>query len=290
MTPLPRPAPTVGKGEKQDISLGHSPDPDDAFMFFAIAKNKIPREGLRFDHFLADIETLNQLAQKGKLDVTAISLHAYAYVANKYALLPCGISMGEGYGPIVVAKNPYTLEDLKKVEIAVPGEKTSAFLALRLCLGEFSHRVVPFDRIMREVTSGKAAAGLIIHEGQLTYRREGLHGVVDLGKWWLDQTGLPLPLGVNVVKRSLGQDVMRRVSRVVKASIAFAMIHRRDALDYAINFGRGLDYDLNDAFVGMYVNKFTQDLGDRGRKAMKVFLQEGALKGLVPPVDDWTFV
>ncbi len=275
---------------RMKLTLGHSPDPDDAFMFYALAKHKIPTAGFRFAHFLADIETLNELAQKGKLDITAISLHAYAYLTETYALLSSGASMGEGYGPIVVAKNNFTVEELRRMQIAVPGEKTTAFLALKMHLGDFRYRVVPFDKILREVTSGKVAAGLLIHEGQLTYAKEGLVKLVDLGEWWLKKTGLPLPLGVNVVKKSLGKANLVKISKVLRESIAFGLKHRRDALEHAKNFGRGIDDALTDKFVAMYVNKYTEDFGPRGRKAVELFLQEAAAKGLIPPVGPLEFV
>ncbi len=275
---------------KKKLTLGHSPDPDDAFMFFALAKNKIPTQGFRFEHFLADIETLNQLAEKGALDISAVSLHAYAYLTEKYALLSSGASMGEGYGPMVVSKKPMTPDALKTVKIAVPGVKTTAFLALRLYMGDFAYEVIPFDQILKAVKSGKFQAGLIIHEGQITYARDGFHKVVDLGEWWLKETGLPLPLGVNVVKKSLGAANVRKISAVLQASIAYGLKHRRDAVDHAQNFGRGLDRDLTDKFVGMYVNRYTEDFGERGRKAVEVFLQRCAEKGLVPPLKPLQFV
>ncbi len=276
---------------KKKLLLGHSPDPDDAFMFYALAKNKIPTEGFRFEHFLADIETLNQLAEKSELDITALSLHAYAFLADKYALLASGASMGEGYGPMVVSKKPLKSEDLSHVPIAVPGEKTTAFLALKLFLGkDFSYRVVAFDKILREVTSGRVAAGLIIHEGQLTYKKEGLHKVVDLGEWWLKKTNLPLPLGINAVKRSLGKSAIAKISRVLKASIAYGLKHRRDALEYAQNFGRGIDHELTDKFVAMYVNKYTEDFGARGRQAVEKFLEVCVEQKLIPHMEKLEFV
>ena len=273
---------------KKKLKLGHSLDPDDAFMFYALAKNKIPTEGLQFEHFLADIETLNQLAEKSELDITALSLHAYAYLTDTYALLSSGASMGEGYGPIVVAKKRYLVPG---TVIAVPGEKTTAFLALKLYLGcDFRYRVVPFDKILREVTSGRAPAGLIIHEGQLTYEREGLVKIADLGEWWQKKTGLPLPLGVNAAKRSLGKVVLEKISRVLKTSIDYALKHRRDALEYAQNFGRGISPETTDKFVSMYVNRYTQDYGKRGCQALNIFLTECSEKGLIPKVGKLEFV
>ncbi len=275
---------------RSTLTLGHSPDPDDAFMFYALAKNKIPTGGFRFEHFLADIETLNQLAEKEELDITAVSLHAYAYLTGKYDLLSSGASMGEGYGPMVVSKKPISLEELSNVEIAVPGEKTTAFLALKLCIGEFRYHVVPFDKIIREVTMGKADAGLVIHEGQLTYAKDGLSKVVDLGEWWLKKTDLPLTLGGNIIRKALGKANITKISKIIKESIAYGLKHRRDALEHAKNFGRGLDNELTDKFVGMYVNKYTEDYGPRGRKAIEVFLKEAADKGYIPPVGVLNFV
>jgi 1,4-dihydroxy-6-naphthoate synthase len=257
------------------IRLGHSPDPDDAFMFWGLASGEVDPRGFEFEHVLKDIQTLNEWAMEGRLEVTAISLHAYPHVQDNYVLLPHGASMGSGYGPIVVAREPLTDDDLRGVEIAVPGRMTTAFLTLRMRLGEFAWREVPFDRIMDEVSSGAADAGLLIHEGQLTYGAAGLHKVVDLGEWWLEETGLPLPLGANVARRDLGPDVLRELSAVLAASIRAGLDNRERALEYALQFGRGLDDELADRFVGMYVNELTEDYGEEGRRAVRELLRRG---------------
>ena len=261
------------------IRLGHSPDPDDAFMFWALAEGRIDTRGFEFEHVLRDIQTLNEWALEGRLEVTALSLHAYPFVQERYVLLPHGASMGSGYGPIVVAREPLSREELAEVEIAVPGRMTTAFLVLRLCIGDFRYREVPFDAILDEVSGGRADAGLLIHEGQLTYESEGLRKVVDLGDWWLLETGLPLPLGVNVARRDLGEDVLRALSEVLAESIEAGLEHRREAMGYAMRFGRGLDADLADRFVGMYVNELTQDYGDEGRAAVAELLRRGEAIG-----------
>jgi 1,4-dihydroxy-6-naphthoate synthase len=257
------------------IRLGHSPDPDDAFMFWGLAAGEVDARGFEFEHVLRDIQTLNEWALEGRLEVTAISLHAYPHVQDRYVLLPHGASMGSGYGPIVVAREPLTDEELREVEIAVPGRMTTAFLTLQLRLGEFRWREVPFDQIMDEVTSGQAAAGLLIHEGQLTYGAAGLERIVDLGEWWLEETGLPLPLGANVARRDLGPDVLRELSAVLAASIRAGLDNRERALEYALQFGRGLDDELADRFVGMYVNELTEDYGEEGRRAVRELLRRG---------------
>jgi 1,4-dihydroxy-6-naphthoate synthase len=271
----------------QQITVGHSPDPDDAFMFYALAHDKLDTGNLRFRHELQDIETLNRRALRGELDVTAVSIHAYAYLLDKYALLPSGCSMGDRYGPMVVARRPLTPEDLPTVRSAVPGTLTTAFLALRLLLpGGFRHEVVPFDQIIAAVAEGRFDAGLIIHEGQLTFANQGLHLVTDLGVWWQQRTGLPLPLGGNAVRRDLGPDVIRRVSRLLKESIRYALDHRDDALAYALRYARDMDRNLADRFVGMYVNDWTLDYGPRGREAVRRLLQEGHRAGVIPnPVE-----
>jgi 1,4-dihydroxy-6-naphthoate synthase len=254
------------------IRLGHSPDPDDAFMFWALAEGHVETRGLEFEHVLRDIQTLNEWALEGRLEVTAISLHAYPLVQDRYLLLPHGASMGSGYGPIVVAPEPLTLEQLRGLEIAVPGRMTTAFLVLRMVLGEFAYREVPFDRIVGEVQSGRVPAGLLIHEGQLTYEDEGLSKCVDLGEWWLLETGLPLPLGVNVARRDVGERVLRDLSEVLRESIQAGLAHRREAMRYAMRWGRGLDDALADRFVGMYVNELTCDYGEEGRQAVRELL------------------
>jgi len=257
------------------IRLGHSPDPDDAFMFWALAAGEVDPRGFEFEHVLRDIQTLNEWAFEGRLEVTAISLHSYPFVQGRYVLLPHGASMGAGYGPIVVAREPLSDDDLRRVEIAVPGRMTTAFLGLRLRLGEFAWREVPFDEIMDEVVSGRADAGLLIHEGQLTYAAAGLEKVADLGEWWLAETGLPLPLGVNVARRDLGEETLRELSAVLAASIRAGLDNRERALEYALQFGRGLDDELADRFVGMYVNELTEDYGDEGRRAVGELLRRG---------------
>ena len=264
------------------IRLGHSPDPDDAFMFWALAESRVDARGFEFEHVLRDIQTLNEWALAGRLETTAISLHTYPFVQDHYALLPHGASMGSGYGPVVVAREPLSREQLARAEIAVPGRMTTAYLVLRLFLGEFAFREVPFDRIIEEVTSGRAAVGLLIHEGQLTYEAEGLHKVVDLGEWWLLETGLPLPLGVNVARRDLGAEVLHELSEVLRESIQAGLENRDEAMRYALGFGRGLDSELADRFVGMYVNELTCDYGEEGREAVRELLRRGDELGAFP--------
>ena len=273
------------------IRVGHSPDPDDAFMFYALAHDKLPTGNLEFRHELQDIETLNQRARRRELEVTAVSLHAYPYIAADYALLPTGCSMGDKYGPMVVARRPMTIDELRAATIAVPGTLTTAFLTLNLLLGKgFKHVVVPFDQILAEVAAGRVDAGLIIHEGQLTFGTLGLHLITDLGVWWQEKTGLPLPLGGNVVRRDLGNDVIIRVSRLLRQSIQYALDHRNAALEYALKYGRDLDTGLADRFVGMYVNHWTLDYGERGRSAVRELLRQGAEAGIVPALPSVDFV
>lgn len=278
--------------EVRRVRIGHSPDPDDAFMYYAIATGKVDTGGYAVVQVLEDIESLNRRALAGELEVTAISIHAYAHLADRYALMACGASMGDGYGPIVVAKAPLAGRDLARKTIAIPGTLTSAFLALRLYLGDaFPYVVVPFDEILDFVAAGSADAGLIIHEGQLTYAAQGLVKIVDLGAWWGERTGgLPLPLGGNAVRRDLGEEAMRVLTKMYRDSIAFGLDNRAEALGYAKVFGRGLDDRLNDRFVGMYVNDLTLDYGERGRLSIQRFLDEGASAGLVPAIDPVTFV
>jgi 1,4-dihydroxy-6-naphthoate synthase len=261
------------------IRLGHSPDADDAFMFWALAENRVDTRGFEFEHVLRDIQTLNEWALDGRLEVTAISLHAYPFVQDRYALLPHGASMGSGYGPVLVARRPLSKDELRGMEIAVPGKMTTAFLVLRMYLGEFDYRVVPFDEILDEVKSGAAEAGLLIHEGQLTYEAEGLAKVVDLGEWWLLETGLPLPLGANVARRDLGPERLHDLSEVLAESISAGLANRREAMQYALRFGRGLDSELGDRFVGMYVNELTQDYGEEGREAVRELMRRGEAIG-----------
>jgi 1,4-dihydroxy-6-naphthoate synthase len=268
---------------KRVINVGHSPDPDDAFMFYALAHDKLDTGDLVFRHELQDIETLNRRALKGELEVTAISIHAYAFLLEKYALLPSGCSMGDRYGPMVVARRQMTPDDLTKARIAVPGTMTTAFLTLRLLMPEgFAYEVLPFDQILGAVEAGTFDAGLIIHEGQLTFQNQGLHLVVDLGVWWHEKTGLPLPLGGNVVRRDLGQATMRTISRLLKESICYGLDHRQDALGYALKYARDMDRGLADRFVGMYVNDWTLDYGPRGRAAVTKLLQEAYQAGVIP--------
>jgi 1,4-dihydroxy-6-naphthoate synthase len=265
------------------IHVGHSPDPDDAFMFHALANGKIDTGDLQFVHELQDIETLNRRAMRGELEVSAVSIHAYAHLLDKYALLPTGCSMGDKYGPMVVARRPMSIEELKKVKIAIPGTMTTAFLTLRLLLPSgFEYDVVPFDQIIGVVASGKYDAGLIIHEGQLTFQNQGLHLVVDLGVWWQEKTGLPLPLGGNVVRRDLGPELMHRISEYIKQSIRYSLDHRQEALQYALKYARDMDVSLADKFVGMYVNDWTLDYGVRGREAVRRLLEEAHKAGIIP--------
>ncbi len=270
------------------LRLGHSPDPDDAFMFYGLAKDRLPTGRYRFEHVLQDIQTLNQRAMRGELEITAISIHAYPYVADKYALTSCGSSMGDKYGPMVVTPRPMSLADLRGKKIAIPGELTTAFLVLQLCLGKageaFDYEVVMFDQIPHHVRDGKADAGLIIHEGQLTYQSLGLHCAVDLGRWWFDRTGMPLPLGGNCIRKDLGEPVMREVTAILKSSIRYSLDHRAEAVDYALQFGRDLDRGLADRFVGMYVNDWTLDYGIHGKEAIRRLLTDGAEAGLVPEI------
>jgi 1,4-dihydroxy-6-naphthoate synthase len=268
---------------KRTITVGHSPDPDDAFMFYALAHDKIDTGDLAFRHELQDIETLNRRALKGELEVSAVSIHAYAHLLDKYALLPSGCSMGDRYGPMVIARKPMSIGDLKSVKIAVPGTMTTAFLALRLLLPQgFEYEVIPFDHIIPALAEGKFDAGLIIHEGQLTFQNQGLHLIVDLGVWWQEKTGLPLPLGGNVVRRDLGAETIANVSRLIKESIRYSLAHRQDALTYALQYARDMDRELADRFVGMYVNDWTLDYGPRGRAAVAKLLEEAHNAGIIP--------
>jgi 1,4-dihydroxy-6-naphthoate synthase len=265
------------------INVGHSPDPDDAFMFYALAHDKLDTGDLVFRHQLQDIETLNRRALNGELEVTAISIHAYAYLLEKYALLPSGCSMGDRYGPMVVARRDMKIDELRQCKIAVPGTMTTAFLALKLLLpGGFAHEVVPFDQILNAVAAGKFDAGLIIHEGQLTFQNQGLKLIVDLGVWWGEKTGLPLPLGGNVVRRDLGTETMKQISRLLKESIRYSLDHRQDALTYALQYARDMDRGLADKFVGMYVNDWTLDYGPRGRAAVAKLLEAAHGAGIIP--------
>jgi 1,4-dihydroxy-6-naphthoate synthase len=279
-----------------EFLLGHSPDPDDAFMFYALAEHKIDTRGHRFEHILQDIETLNQRAMRGELHISAISIHAYAYLADKYALLPCGASMGDGYGPMLV-----TLEEtpagaravkewLQSKRIAIPGEKTSAYLALRLFAGKVSTVTIPFDEIFSAVKEGKSDVGLIIHEGQITYAEEGFRLVLDLGNWWKSETGLPLPLGGNVIRKDIPRETQKQVSDILKESIRYGLSHRGAGVEHSMPLARGLDRDEADRFIGMYVNDFTLDYGAVGRSAIQQFLTRAAQSGLIPQNIELEFV
>jgi len=277
------------------LTLGHSPDPDDAFMFYALAKDLIPTGGFRFQHILQDIQTLNERATRGELDITAVSIHAYAYVSDKYALLPSGASMGDGYGPMLVAKQKFTRAEILQKKIAVPGTMTSAFLALQLWLGkpakELNFVVVPFDEIFAAVKSGVAEVGLIIHEGQLTYQNEGLVVCEDLGVWWgRENDGLPLPLGGNVIHKRFDPATRKNISDTLTASIQFSLDHRAEAVQHALQYARDMGSDLADKFVGMYVNHWTLDYGERGRKSIRRFLGQAFERGLIPHQQELEFV
>jgi len=275
------------------FTLGHSPDPDDAFMFYAMAENKIDLRGYRFEHRLEDIQTLNERALRGELHISAISIHAFAYVSDRYALLPCGASMGDGYGPLLVgleASGGDAREWLRKKTIAVPGMMTSAYLALQLYLGDFDHVVVPFDQIFDAVKSGKADAGLIIHEGQLTYARSGFTKIVDLGEWWKCETALPLPLGGNVLRKDIPLPVQRDLLAIMRESIDYGLTHRAAAVNHSMPYARDMDATLAGEFIGMYVNDFTRDYGDAGRKAIREFLGRAANAGYIDKVPTIEFV
>jgi 1,4-dihydroxy-6-naphthoate synthase len=281
--------------EKKTLTLGHSPDPDDAFMFYGLARELIPARGWKFQHILQDIQTLNERARRGELDITAISIHAYAYVSEQYALLPSGASMGDGYGPMLVAAQKFSREEIAGKKIAVPGTMTSAFLALQLWLGkpaaQLNYVVVPFDQIFKAVRDGRAEVGLIIHEGQLTYRNEGLVVCEDLGAWWgRENEGLPLPLGGNVIHKRFEPAVRREISDILTASIQYSLDHRPEAVQHALKYARDMGRDLADKFVGMYVNHWTLDYGERGREAIRRFLGQGFDKGILPHRQELEFV
>jgi 1,4-dihydroxy-6-naphthoate synthase len=264
------------------VTIAHSPDSDDAFMFYGLARGGVPTGDLEVTHQLTDIETLNQHAREGRHEVTAISFHAYPYVADKYALMPCGGSIGDGYGPLLVAREPLDPTRVAGKIVAIPGTMTSAYLALRLFAPGVETRVVPFDQILDEVQEGRADVGLIIHEGQLTYGGHDLHKVLDLGVWWKDETGLPLPLGGNAVRRDLGKERMAQLTRLVRETVRHSLDNRESALEYAMSFARGMDPKIADRFVGMWVNDMTLDIGDRGREAAQTFLDRGYEAGVIP--------
>jgi 1,4-dihydroxy-6-naphthoate synthase len=281
--------------EQRTLTLGHSPDPDDAFMFYALAKELIPTHGFRFEHILQDIQTLNERATRGELDISAISIHAYAHVCDQYALLPSGASMGDGYGPMLVSKQKFSREEILRNKIAVPGTMTSAFLALQLWLGksgkEFNYIVVPFDQIFAAVREGRADVGLIIHEGQLTYQNEGLVICEDLGVWWgKENDGLPLPLGGNVIHKRFAPDVRKKISDTLTASIQYSLDHRAEAVQHALQYARDMGKELADQFVGMYVNHWTLDYGEKGRESIRRFLRRGYEQGLIPRAPELEFV
>ncbi len=281
--------------QQRTLTLGHSPDPDDAFMFYALAKDLIPTHGFRFEHILQDIQTLNERATRGELDITAVSIHAYAYVSDQYALLPSGASMGDGYGPMLVAKRKLTRDEVSRSRIAVPGKMTSAFLALQLWLGkpaaEFEYIVVPFDEVFGAVRDNRADVGLIIHEGQLTYANEGLQVCADLGVWWGEtQDGLPLPLGGNVIHKRHVPAARKQISDILTASIRYSLDHRPEAVTHALRYARDMGHELADQFVGMYVNHWTLDYGERGREAIRRFLGLGFERGLLPHRQELEFV
>jgi 1,4-dihydroxy-6-naphthoate synthase len=268
--------------ETRTITVAHSPDSDDAFMFYGLATNKLDTGRLSFTHVLKDIQTLNEAAFNGTYDVTAVSFHAYAYISDKYLLLPHGASIGDNYGPILVSRTPAEPSDLSKLKVAVPGTLTSAFLALRIFNSDFEYEVVPFDKIIATVQSGQCDAGLLIHEGQLFYESIGLHKVLDLGEWWHERTGLPLPMGGNVIRRDLGPEIIREVSHWLKESIRYSLANREDALAYAMQFARDMDIALADRFVAMWVNDLTLEYTDRGREAVQRMLKEGFELGIIP--------
>ena len=282
--------PTSSASSVKDISVAHSPDSDDAFMFYGLATNKVRVPGLKFTHTLCDIETLNRKAMDGVYDVTAISFHAYPYLQDKYALMTCGGSVGDGYGPMIVSTRALSISEVKRIKLAIPGTLTTAYLALRLFAPGIETEVVPFDQIIPQILAGKYEAGLIIHEGQLTYSKSGLHRVVDLGKWWRDITGLPLPLGGNAIRRELGPETIHNVNVALKDSIQYALDHRDEALEYAMQFARDLDTASADKFVGMYVNERTVDYGMDGREAVARLLDMGHKAGIIPKAAkvDWT--
>ncbi len=274
--------------QKETIRIGHSPDSDDAFMFYALAKDLIPTDTFEIVHVIEDIETLNQRALAAELEVTAISVHAYAYVAKDYVFMPCGASIGDRYGPLVVSKAP--IDTLAGKRIAIPGKMTTAYLTLSLFEPNFEAETRPFDKILDAVQQDEVDAGLIIHEGQLTYAREGLHKVIDLGEWWYEETGLPLPLGANVIRRNLGTEKIRQITALLKQSIQYSLDHRSRGLEYAMTYARDMETDLADKFVGMYVNDYTLDYGEKGRAGVRELLHRGNAAGIIPHRVDADFV
>jgi 1,4-dihydroxy-6-naphthoate synthase len=275
--------------ETRTITVAHSPDSDDAFMFYGLATDKLDTGDLKFTHVLKDIQTLNEEAFRGTYDVTAISFHAYAYISDKYILLPHGASIGDNYGPILVSARPAKDQNISKLKIAVPGKLTSAFLALKLFNPDFQYEVVPFDKIIDAVKSGDCDAGLLIHEGQLFYESVGLHKILDLGEWWHERTGLPLPMGGNAIRRELGPEVIHQVSECLRESISYSLANREDALQYAMQFARDMDTSLADRFVAMWVNNLTLDYTERGREGVSRFLTEGFERGIIPSLPNIEF-
>jgi 1,4-dihydroxy-6-naphthoate synthase len=272
------------------ISLAHSPDSDDAFMFYGLASGHVPSEGLEIEHVLADIETLNRRAREGRHEITAISFHAYPYVADRYRLMPCGGSIGDGYGPLLVAREPLAPSAIAGRVVAVPGTMTTAYLALKLFAPEVETRVVPFDQVFDEVRAGRADVALVIHEGQLTFAGAGLHKILDLGAWWKEETALPLPLGGNAVRRDLDPALARRLTSLVRETVRYSLAHRAEALEYAMRFARGMETGIADRFVGMWVNEMTLDCGERGRRAVQELLDRGHAAGIIPRRVDVDFV
>ncbi len=275
--PTPSTAPTT-----RTLTLGHSPDPDDAFMFHGLLSGKVPCEGFRFEQVLEGIDSLNRKAIAGEIDFTAASVHACGIMGDRYRILDSGAAMGDGYGPVLVSKEPMTLKSLSETQVAIPGILTTAYLALRLAAGPFKFKVVPFDQVLADVEAGHSGAALVIHEGQLTWEARGFRKVVDLGEWWKERTGLPLPLGVNIVRAALGPEAIRSIGRALRASIEYAFEHRDEALGRAVEFGRGIDRAATDRFVGMYVNDWTLSMGEPGRQAIEMLIREGREKGLIP--------
>lgn len=278
------------KPEKQTITVAHSPDSDDAFMFYGLATNKLDTGNIQFEHVLQDIQTLNEEAARGTYEVTAISFHAYAYVADKYFLLPHGASIGENYGPVLVSRQPATPSEIANLKIAVPGTLTSAYLALRIFNPNIRYEVMPFDQIIEAVENGSCDAGLLIHEGQLFYEEKGLYKILDLGEWWHEKTGLPLPMGGNAIRRDLDPEIIRQVSQSLRDSINYSLAHREDALQYAMQFARDMDPELADRFVAMWVNERTLDYGERGREAVRRLLSDGFSRGIIPHSVEVEFV
>jgi 1,4-dihydroxy-6-naphthoate synthase len=274
-------SPTAPAGSRT-LTLGHSPDPDDAFMFHGMLSGKVPCGEMKFEQVLEGIEALNRKAIAGQIDFTAASVHAMGVIGSSYQILDSGAAMGDGYGPVLVAKEPLSLRKLSETQVAVPGILTTAYLALRLAAGQFPFKVVPFDEVLDDVEAGHSGAALVIHEGQVTYEKQGFHKILDLGEWWKGRTGLPLPLGVNIVKASLGAGTIRALGKALRASIQYAFDHRDEAITHALNYGRGIDRETTDRFVGMYVNDWTLSMGADGRKAIELLLGEGRGKGLIP--------